>query len=249
MSKLIYLCLLLFIAYGANAKDLVTVSGKTYKNYEIEGVSRKGIEIFHSKGIAAIKPTDWPKNQRDEIKQYLSTYKDLCKKASYRALDKYRQKLTLKIIQVEKKGLITYDNLLSKVDSRSNPDVDTILAFCTKEEKVVFKKLLVKYKSPNYGADHTKRLATGSFLSYLKKKRDYPVIYLTGLNTASYVDGGEWTGYAYRIGRHQYLSTGGGMKTIAKYTVDKDEALRFRNGDAKKQRIGDVKPQRKSREG
>ena len=56
---------------AAQAADITTTDGKTYRNYTVASYSAEGLTILHSEGAVMIPLERWPKERREEISRYI----------------------------------------------------------------------------------------------------------------------------------------------------------------------------------
>lgn len=56
---------------AAQAADITTTDGKTYRNYTVASYSAEGLTILHSEGAVMVPLEHWPKDRREEISRYI----------------------------------------------------------------------------------------------------------------------------------------------------------------------------------
>ena len=67
MKKLLTALVLLGLTCMIQAGDLVTKSGKTYKNFALMGAAPNGIRVFHDDGVVVLPPSEFPDEMKTEI--------------------------------------------------------------------------------------------------------------------------------------------------------------------------------------
>lgn len=215
MIKQIVILFLIGLGMISEAADLTTKSGKTYKDYEVSGVNDKGITIFHESGTATVAPNDWPDNKKDEIQKLLNKYNE--KASQIKTLHEKRNdevllesiKVTIKekggshikVISVTSQGVIaseySYD-LSHNVHPTGEP-----FLLCGLGNKKFIDGEKISWNSKSFW-EHTAYKDDGT-----PYKVNTPCKALV----------------CYNIGTYQYKTASGALKTIRKYTVDKNAAI------------------------
>lgn len=205
MTRILLGIALLLVCGVSGAKDLVTKSGKTYKDYEVDKATATGLSIFHKGGVATIPYVDLPDDLRKKYAKQEKEAPAKLKAARLKALDnrinQYLQK------QMDS-FFIFYDcKILQIIDKNSALVIPQKLHISTKPDAIKFTQTI---------------FITGfDASSYADGERLYDSALMKRIKTSDRLV------RTWNIGTYQYSSVSGAARTIQKFTMDYDEALQY----------------------
>lgn len=92
MNKFSLVLLCIGAAALAPADDLVTKSGRVYKDFALMGAASTGIRVSHSSGISVVKVNDFPDNLSPEMKALVKKYEKDIPEAKKRAEERRKKR-------------------------------------------------------------------------------------------------------------------------------------------------------------
>lgn len=198
--KTLFFSSLMLVAFVLVGEDLITKSGKVYKNYSITGVTHRGVTVEFPDGIANVPLSELPEDLREKYASKVAKKKTSAKKKA----DARKRAAGLKRITFVLSGDVECIQVIPKKNAILANHGGYTTYFCITHidtSKIVDGNIL-----------KGNRIATvlwrnSVLLEITKKKEKVHVLYC--------------------IGQFQYKTALGSSKTIPLFTIDKSQALEY----------------------
>ena len=199
--KRIFFSSLVLAAGVLMGADLTTKSGKVYKDYSVIGATSRGVTVAYAEGAVSIPLADLP----DALREKYSGEVAKKKAAAQKKADARKRTAALKRITFVLSGQIECIQVLPKRNAflANHGGYDTI--FCITDV-------------------NTSNMVDGSIL---KGNRIATEFWRNPVSQQVTKREKEWVHVLYCTGQYQYTTTSGASKTIPRFTLNKERALKY----------------------